>query len=130
MNSNGKLMGSGFTNAILAFVGGAVAWAIFGPKIKQRMNENQEWQNFKLEVDNRVSEVRDMTREQYDRIVDEVSDKYSKVKGIRQNEMREMANDLKKHWHKIKQAWNAPPPNQPQLSTTNEEDPSTYNRQF
>lgn len=74
-------------NPIIAFLAGMAAWAFFGPKIKEKLSEH------------------DKLKDTYDRIVDEATDKYAKAKGISQNELKDLADDLKAHWQKIKGAW-------------------------
>ena len=75
------------SNPLFAFLAGMAAWALFGPKIKQKLAEHDELQDT------------------YDRIVDEATDKYAKAKGISQHELKDLADDLKTHWQKIKRAW-------------------------
>ena len=104
MNYYSRTNGS-IGNVFLAFIGGAVAWALFGPKIKQRREQNEDWQNLKREVEGRASQVKGITQEKYNQIVDEASRTYAKARGISQHEMADLVSDLKMHWNRIKTAW-------------------------
>jgi hypothetical protein len=83
------------STSFLAFLAGAAAWAVFGSKIREAVSENED-----------VKEMKDSSREMYDQIVDEVTDQYARAKGISQNELKDLAHDLKSHWYRIKKAWN------------------------
>ncbi len=89
----------------IAFLGGMVAWALLGPKIKSWLNNNETWNQMKTEVLDQARNVKDMTKEQYEKLIDETSDKYRKVKRIGDNELQDLKSDLLKHWDKIKIAW-------------------------
>ncbi|MGE5392897.1 MAG: hypothetical protein ACM3NH_04090 [Candidatus Saccharibacteria bacterium] len=108
--------------AILGLIGGALFWEFFGEKIKRKVRENETLQDFKDQVYDRAGKVKELTRDQYDRIVDEVGDKYGRLKGISQNELQDMISDLKGHWARMKDAWNRPrgPGGQDGTSLTNQ----------
>ena len=91
---------------ILAFIAGAAAWAVFGKKITDEMQSNPDIKRLKKQIMNKASQIKDITQEKYDQIVQEVTDTYGKAKGISQNELADLAEDLKMHWAKIKNAWN------------------------
>jgi hypothetical protein len=97
-------------NTLLAFLGGMVVWAVFGDRIKAKVNENKTYQELKDRVMNKVDTLSEMTEDKYYQIVDEVSSGYSKAKGISQNELLDLISDLRMHWAKIKDRWNQPPP--------------------
>jgi hypothetical protein len=99
--SRGSALGTG----LIAFVGGMVAWAIFGPKIKNRLNESKAWQELKAEVEREAVQIKDLTKDRYDQIVDEVTGRYAKIKNISRHELRDLGSDLKKHWERIQTAW-------------------------
>jgi len=79
------------STGVLGFLVGAIVWAMFGDKIKRKfhdkLDENPHW------------------RESYDKMVDDVTENYAKAKGISQNELSDLTNDLKMHFRKIKSAW-------------------------
>jgi hypothetical protein len=90
---------------LLAFIAGAAVWAVFGKKIKDTVSHSSEFQDLKKEIYDKASKVSDLTQEKYDSIVDEVSNKYAQAKGISQNELRDLVDDLKWHWKRIKSSW-------------------------
>ncbi len=90
---------------LIAFIGGMVAWAILGPKIKEKFGRNSNWQQIKNDVEDQALKIKDLTRDQYNNIVDEVTTKYSKIQRISRNELMDLVDDLKMHWDKIKIAW-------------------------
>jgi hypothetical protein len=92
--------------SILAFLAGAAVWAIFGNKVKDKINNSPRFQEMKDQVYKKASEVQDLTREKYDQIVDEVSDKYARLQGISKHELVDLVDDLKMHWGRMKRAWN------------------------
>jgi hypothetical protein len=97
-----NLVGTG----ILAFLAGAAAWALFGRKVRDKVNESPQFQDLKNEVYDKASQMKDITQDQYNKLVDEVSGKYAQAKGISQNELRDLVSDLKWHWRRISSAWN------------------------
>jgi len=100
--TSGNLLGVG----LLAFVAGAVAWALMGNKATDEVNRNPDFRSLKKRVAKKASEISDLTREKYDAIVDEVSGDYAKLKGISENELVDLVDDLKMHWSRMKDAWN------------------------
>ncbi len=95
-----------FGTGVLAFIAGAAVWALIGPKVKEKIQENSDFQDMKRDVMNKIRGMGDVTREKYDSVVDEVAANYGKLRGISQNELRDLAADLKFHWYRIKDAWN------------------------
>jgi hypothetical protein len=91
---------------IIGFLAGIAAWALFGKRIKDEFDRNQALQDLKKEISYKTSQISDLTREKYDELVDQAADKYAKLKGISRNELMDLAEDLKMHWGRIKNAWN------------------------
>ncbi|MBI3952876.1 MAG: hypothetical protein HY336_02890 [Candidatus Doudnabacteria bacterium] len=102
MSSYSKHYGS----SLAAFIGGIIAWAVFGDKIKARLNRSKAWHELKQEVKEEVAKAKNLTRETYNRIVDAAADKYSVARGISKNELKDLVEDLKMHWARIRDAWN------------------------
>lgn len=96
-----NILGAG----IFAFIAGAAAWAIFGEKLRNKARQSSDFQDLKREVYDRASEVSDITQDKYNQIVDEVSNKYAQARGISQNELMDLVDDLKWHWKRIKSSW-------------------------
>lgn len=101
--SNNNRMAAG---SFIAFISGMLVWAWFGPKIKQTLRANKTWVQMKNEVYSQAKKVTDLTEEKYYEIVDQVSEKYSLVKDISQNELKDLVEDLKIHWARIKDRMN------------------------
>jgi len=91
---------------LLAFIGGMLVWAAFGPKIKRTLSNSRALQALKAEIDVEVSKIKDITQSRYNEIVDQITDKYGKLKGISNNELQDLIADLKNNWFRIKTAWN------------------------
>ena len=49
-------------------------------------------------TEEKLDEVKDTASDAYNKVVDEVTDKYARAKGISQNELKDLTEDLKKHW--------------------------------
>jgi hypothetical protein len=79
----------------LLFLAGLVLGAIAAPIVKKKMSESNKWKN-----------IKDSGQGIYEQMVDEVTDKYARAKGISKHELVDLADDLKMHWGRIKQAWN------------------------
>jgi hypothetical protein len=92
---------------LLAFIAGALTWALFGDKIKQKVFEMADFENLKKEVEIKFQKASDYSQETYNKIVDEVATDYGKLRGISQNELVDLMDDLKMHFRRIKRAWNS-----------------------
>ena len=101
MNAHRSSLGTG----ILAFAAGMVVWALWGKKIKERVNQSRAWQEIKSEVEAEALRTKGLTQDAYNRIVDEVTNRYQRVKGISNHEMKDLVSDLRIHWLRIKDAW-------------------------
>lgn len=99
--------GMGYFGAVvLGIIGGAVAWEFFGERLKRGVKENEHIAAMSRQVSDQASRIRNVTKEQYDRIVEEVGDRYGRLRNISQHELKDMIADLKKNWVKMKDAWN------------------------
>lgn len=56
----------------------------------------------KGEVLERVEKLRELTREDYERIVDETADSYKRVKDVSAEELKRLTAELKEAWKHIK----------------------------
>src|SRR4051812_44839092 len=90
---------------VIAFLAGVAVWAVFGKKLKDKVNQSQDFRDLKKQVYDKASQITDITQDKYNQVVDEVSSKYAQVKGISQNELRDLTDDLKWHWRRIKSSW-------------------------
>jgi uncharacterized membrane-anchored protein YhcB (DUF1043 family) len=94
-----------FGAGIIAFVVGALVGTVFGRKIKDKISQNPDFQDLKKEIYDKASKISDITQDKYNEIVDEVSNKYAQARGISRNELRDLVDDLKWHWKRIKFSW-------------------------
>ena len=90
---------------IVAFLAGIAAWEIFGKSVKDKVSSTGQFRDIKKQVYDRASKISDLTQEKYDEIVDDVTNKYAQAKGISQNELADLVDDLKWHWKRIKSSW-------------------------
>lgn len=95
---------------IAGMLAGIVLWEFVGQRLKRAVGENEKIREMRQAVRERASKIKDISKEQYDQIIDQVSDKYARVRGISQHEFRDAVSDLKRNWAKMKDAWNRPDP--------------------
>ena len=96
-----RVLGAG----VLAFFAGAIAWAMFGDRVKEKTENSATYRKLRREVYDQAAKISDLTQDKYDEMVDSVTSKYATAKGISQNELRDLTDDLKWHWHRIKSTW-------------------------
>lgn len=102
-SNTGKIIGAGLFGLIL----GAAAGALLSPKSGKQNRENlRNWmRRMNDELNTRIGETRDMTREKYDQLVDNLSDKYRRMKDIKENELDDFSDELKNRWERIRRRW-------------------------
>lgn len=93
------------TNPVL-FLAGLALGAILAPVVKRKFDNSGKWQDIKDKAHDTYDRTRDAGQNIYDQMVDEVTDKYARAKGISKHELTDLVDDLKMHWGRIKQAWN------------------------
>jgi hypothetical protein len=107
---NQAKVGLGIGLAAAAIAG---AYYLYGTKEgAKRRTKIQGWTlRAKGEVLERLENLKDVNEDAYNNIVDTVTERYKKVKGVDVAELALLAQDLKKHWTSIRrqmQASNAP----------------------
>ena len=71
-------------------------------KGKQSLKHIKSWAfKMKAEVLEKLERAKDVNEEVYHRIVDELSAKYAKVKGMTLEEVQEIAKEFKSQWKKV-----------------------------
>jgi len=87
--------------AIAAIAGG---YYLFGAKNAKQNRKNIEAWTLKAKADvlTKLEKAKDVTKDEYDKIVDGVSDKYAQVKEIGTDKADALRRELKKHWKEIK----------------------------
>ncbi len=77
----------------------AGAYFFFGPNGKKHQKQAKSWAlKMRADVIEKLEKVNDVTQETYDHIIDTVAAKYNAGKEASQEEIHELAADLKKHW--------------------------------
>lgn len=77
----------------------ATAYFFFGPKGKQNRQHVKAWAiKMKAEVIEKLELAQEITEPIYHEIIDTVAKEYKHGKKASQEEIEELANDLKKHW--------------------------------
>lgn len=80
----------------------ATAYFFLGPKGKKHQKHAKAWAiKMKGDVVEKLETARDISESAYHEIIDSVAAKYEKGMKAGQEEIRELAQDLKKHWKTI-----------------------------
>ncbi len=81
---------------------GAVAYLLMGPNGKKNQKAVKAWTvKMKAEVAEKIEGMKEITAPIYNKIVQEVADKYTKVKNIDSKDVKREMDLLKKDWHSI-----------------------------
>ncbi|MFH0987599.1 MAG: YtxH domain-containing protein [Patescibacteria group bacterium] len=70
-----------------------------GSEIRKDLKKNAE--KIKKEVAKKVAKARELTKEKYEQIVGEVSGFHKRVKKIKDEDLKEIVDDLKSRWSDI-----------------------------
>lgn len=102
-NDGGKIVGAGLIGAAI----GAIAAMLMSPKSGKENRDKMRFWMYRMnkEVKNRVADSKDVTQDKYNQLVDEVSDRYRKMRFIKENELDDFVSDLKERWERIKDQW-------------------------
>ena len=81
----------------------AGAYYLYGSdKSAKNRKQIKSWMlKMKAEVMDRVEGIKDLSKETYDKTIDEVSKKYSQIKNVDQKELMQLAKRMKSHWKEI-----------------------------
>ncbi len=98
-NSSGTKVGIG----LAALAAAAGAYYFYGSKHSAQHRKQMKGWAIKArgEVVERLEKAKDLTQEGYDKVVDQVMDKYKKVKSINPQDVQALAADMRKHWKNI-----------------------------
>lgn len=102
MEHNKKMEMGAFLSG--AFVATAIGgYFLFGSKNakKNRQKVEDEIEDAKVEVMNKLRKIKRLSRDKYYEIVDGVSDKYSKMKDFGKEKADSLRNELKGRWDEI-----------------------------
>ncbi|MES3031149.1 MAG: hypothetical protein V4697_01910 [Patescibacteria group bacterium] len=77
----------------------AGAYFLFGPNGKKHQKQAKSWAiKMKGEVIEKLEKAKDVSEANYHEIIDKVTTKYATGKYAAEEEVQELAADLKKHW--------------------------------
>lgn len=80
-------------------VASAAAYLLMGPEGKKNRKQIKGWAvKMKGEMIEKLEELQEVTEPVYNKVVDEISEKYAKVKNIDKEDVTEVVGELKKHW--------------------------------
>lgn len=80
----------------------AGSYFVFGPQGKKNRKAIKGWSlKMKGEVLEKIEKLKEVTPELYNKVIDEVSSKYAKAKGVSTEEVTMLVSDMKKHWKSI-----------------------------
>lgn len=105
-HSGSKALGTGLFGLAL----GALLGYMFSPRSGKANRERaKNWMNeMSADIQDRIDQIRDLTAERYNSIVDDVAYKYKKMQNIKSEELDDFVTDLKMRWDRIKDRWNYP----------------------
>ena len=94
---------------IVGFLIGAMVGVFGSPKDgEENRKDFIDWmQKMSSDLNEKVDDATEMSKDKYDEMVDMVADKYRKAKKIKASDLDAFAADLKKHWSKVKKDWEA-----------------------
>ena len=101
-NNKAAVAGVGVGLAALA-AAAAGAYYFYGTKHSaQHRKQMKGWMiKARGEVVEKLEQMKDMSQENYDKIVDQVSQKYGKLKNVDPEDVKSMVADMRKHWKNI-----------------------------
>jgi len=97
----GKIIGGVIVGAIAA----CAVYFLTSDKTKKQREELVKFaNNMKADIIKKMKELSDVTKEDYDKIVNEVSEKYAKVSKVSEKEFKNIVKDIKNGWKHIRKA--------------------------
>lgn len=94
-NSVGKAIAVGVSIATAT----AAAYLLFGPDAKKNRKIVRGWAvKMKGDIIEKFEKTKDLTESTYHNIIDQVSAKYAKVKGVDTSEIESIVQDARKYW--------------------------------
>jgi len=110
-HNNGKGLGIGAGIAALT-AAAAGAYYFYGAKHSaQHRKQMKGWMiKARGEVVERLENIKNITEENYNNAVNQVTDKYKKLNKIDPKELQALATDLRKHWKNISSHFKSPAP--------------------
>lgn len=102
--NNNKATAAGLGVGLAALAAAAAgAYYFYGAKHSpQHRKQMKGWMiKAKGDVVEKLENLKDMSQENYDKIVDQVAEKYGKLKNVDPEDIKAMVADMRKHWKNI-----------------------------
>jgi len=99
-SSHKMVIGVGIAALAAAAAG---AYYLYGSdKSAKNRKQIKSWMlKMKAEVMDKIENVKDLSKDTYDKTIDEVSKKYSQIKNVDKKELVQLAKRMKSHWKEI-----------------------------
>lgn len=103
-----KKVGKDITIVGLVAATSVAGYFLYGPKGGKNRKKLKGWMlKMKGEVLEKVESLKEVNKDIYEEIVDQVTDKYKKAKDISEKEVEELSKKFKSYWSSIQKS-NAP----------------------
>jgi hypothetical protein len=101
-NTSGRNLAAGVGLAALSAAAAGAVFLYGTDAGKKRRKQIKSWSlRMQGDVIDRMEKMKDWSEDAYHKVVNEVSDKYKKVKNVDPIELTAVAADLKRHWKNI-----------------------------
>ncbi|MBP7796173.1 MAG: hypothetical protein KA059_05300 [Elusimicrobiales bacterium] len=86
----------------LSAVAAAAIYFLAGEKNKKNREKIAQWGlEMKTELLKKMKDMKDVTKEEYDNLVDELTERYERVKKVSSKDLKVISKDLKGAWQHI-----------------------------
>ncbi len=83
----------------------AASYFLYGPKGKENKEKLKGWMlKMKGEILEKLESLKEINKENYDKIINQVTEKYKKAKNISEKEVEQLAKKLKSYWSNIEKS--------------------------
>ncbi|MDP3881149.1 MAG: hypothetical protein Q8Q32_03160 [bacterium] len=103
--NNNKKIAAGLGIGVALAAAAAAVYAFSGENGKKRRAKVSKWaRNMKDEAIKEMRAAKVTSKKAYHKLIDELGEKYSKLKDVNARDVAHLANELKSHWDKINSA--------------------------
>ncbi len=101
-HSHGHGVGIGLGIAALAAAVAGAYYLYGSDKSAKNRKHVKSWMlKMKADVMDEVENIKDLSQTAYDKVIDQVSEKYAKIKDVDTDELKALAVRMKSHWKEI-----------------------------